>query len=68
MAEDKYRGPGPEARIAARLRPSNEKSTAEHHASHGTGPTRTVTTIHCAGSQSSHGAMDPLDANMEGKE
>ena len=35
MPEVKYRGPGPEKRIADRLRPSNEHSSADHHASHG---------------------------------
>ena len=45
MPEVKYGGPGPEKRIADRLRPSNEHSSADHHTSHGTGPTRTVTTI-----------------------
>ena len=38
MPEVKYRGPGPEKRIADRLRPSNEHSSADHHASHGAGP------------------------------
>jgi hypothetical protein len=52
-------------RIADRLKPSNEKSTAAEHAAHGGGPTRTSSTIHHGGSQGSHGGgndgpMDPL--------
>ena len=66
MPEVKYRGPGPEKRIADRMRPSNEHSSADHHTSHGTGPTRTVTTIHHSGSQTG-GAMSPIDP-MDGSE
>lgn len=34
-------------RIADRLKPSNDLKNAEVIARHGSGPTRTVTTIHC---------------------
>ena len=47
-----------EQRIAARLRPSNDHSTATHTASHGSGPTRTVTTVHHSGHQAAHGQQE----------
>jgi hypothetical protein len=52
-------------RIANRLKPSNDHHTADHSASHGSGPTRTSSTIHHGGSQGSHGGgndgpMSPL--------
>jgi hypothetical protein len=47
------------ARIAARLRPSNEHSTAQHHAVQGSGPTRASHTVHVSGSQRSHGPLSP---------
>jgi hypothetical protein len=49
-----------ESRIANRLRPSNETSTADHHTMQGVGPRRTVTTVHHGGSNAAHGAMSPL--------
>jgi hypothetical protein len=49
-----HAGGTPEARIANRLRPSNDHSTAAHTAAQGSGPTRTVTTVHTYGSQASH--------------
>lgn len=55
MAEEKYHGPGPEQRIAARLKPSNDHSTADHHHVAGSGARRTVSTIHGSGSQAAHG-------------
>lgn len=45
-----------EARIAKRLRPSNEKATAAHTAVTGSGPQRVIHTIHHGGSQAAHGA------------
>ena len=44
------------ARIAKRLRPINETSTADHHAVHGTGDKPVVTTVHHAGQNAAHGA------------
>ena len=38
-------GATPEARIANRLRNSGDAAHADHHAVHGTGPTRTHTNI-----------------------
>ena len=49
-----------ESREAKRLRPSNETSTADHHAVTGSGERRTSATIHHSGSNSTHGAMSPL--------
>ena len=41
-----HSGATPEARIASRLRNSGDAAHADHHAVHGTGPTRTHTFIH----------------------
>ncbi len=49
-----------EQRIANRLRPSNDHSTAAHAAVHGSGPTRTVTTVHHGGNVKAHGGVGPL--------
>jgi hypothetical protein len=40
-----HAGATPEARIANRLRNSGDLAHADHHAVHGTGPTRTHTNI-----------------------
>ena len=40
-----HSGATPEARIANRLRNSGDAAHADHHAVHGTGPTRTHTNI-----------------------
>jgi hypothetical protein len=48
-------------RIASRLKPSNDHRSADHHAEHGSGPTRTHTTIHQSGGQASHGGAGPGD-------
>ena len=42
-------------RIAKRLRPSNDHERADSRTTHGSGPTRTVTTIHHSGHQGRHG-------------
>jgi hypothetical protein len=44
------------ARVANRLRPSNDHATADEGVCVGTGPTRTHTTIHKSGNQQQHGA------------
>jgi hypothetical protein len=56
MVEVKRRdGKSDEARIAARLKPSNVPAGVTNaYAQHGTGPTRTVTTTHRAGGQGHH--------------
>ena len=50
MPHEKYdtshhAGATPEARIASRLKNSGDVANADHHAVHGTGPTRTHTNI-----------------------
>jgi hypothetical protein len=42
-------------RIADRLNPSNEMTTADVHTQHGTSPLRTHSTVHHSGSNKSHG-------------
>ena len=46
MTEVKLTGPSMEQRIANRLKNSGDTAHADHHAVHGTGPTRTHTQIH----------------------
>lgn len=55
MAETKLSGPSMEQRIANRLKPSSGSETADARATHGSGPTRTITTIHQSGHQAKHG-------------
>jgi hypothetical protein len=43
------------ARIAKRLRPSNEQTTAQTKTQTGTGSSRTSHSIHLSGSQAKHG-------------
>jgi hypothetical protein len=47
-------------RIADRLKPSNDHRSADDHASHGSGPTRTHTTVHRSGGQHSGGNDGPM--------
>jgi hypothetical protein len=54
-------------RIADRLKPSNDHRSADDHSSHGSGPTRTHTTIHQSGGQASHGG-GPLGDGESGRE
>jgi len=57
-----HAGATPEARIANRLRNSGNAEEADHHAVHGTGPTRTHTNIHSKGNVMQRGP----DAKGEG--
>lgn len=51
-----YRGKSPEQRIADRLKPSaGNPPTASTQVTHGSGPTRVVSTIHHYGQQCQHG-------------
>jgi hypothetical protein len=43
-----------EARIAKRLRPSNDEQTADTHTTMGTGPTRVHHTVHRSGTNLQH--------------
>ena len=60
-----HAGATPEARIANRLRNSGGEE-ADHHAVHGTGPTRTHTNIHNPGSARQHGQGDPGEPGIDG--
>ncbi len=64
MAIEKYQphhaGKTPEARVASRLKPST-CDTADHTSVHGSGPTRTVTSIHSRGQGGA-----PRRVNLEG--
>jgi precorrin-6x reductase len=53
-------------RIADRLKGSNDHSTAETIAHHGTGPTRTITTVHRSGHQHQHGPAHSGEGNIVG--
>jgi hypothetical protein len=69
MTEVKYdkshhAGGTPEARIAARLKPSSSHATADHHVMQGSGPTRVHHTVHTYGQQATHGA-GPLSHDEE---
>jgi hypothetical protein len=46
MVEVRHSGKSMEQRIADRLKPSGDAAHADHHAVHGTGPTRAHTFIH----------------------
>jgi hypothetical protein len=43
-----------EARLAKRLRPSNDQATADTFVTHGSSPTRTHTSIHRSGQNPQH--------------
>jgi hypothetical protein len=66
MAEVKPSGKSNEQRIADRLKGSNDTSTADTAVTHGTGPTRTVTTVHRSGHQHQHGPADSGESNIVG--
>jgi hypothetical protein len=55
-----------EQRIANRLKPSNDLETANAHSVHGTGPTRTHTTIHRSGHQHQYGPVDEGVGDISG--
>jgi len=60
-----HAGATPEARIANRLRNSGGEE-ADHHAVHGTGPTRTHTNIHSTGNVLQRGP-DAKGLNIHGE-
>ena len=53
-------------RIADRLKGSNDTSTADTMVTHGTGPLRTVTSIHHSGSDQRHGSPDQGGPDITG--
>ena len=67
MVEVKYdrnhpAGGTPEARIASRLQNSGDEKNADHHAVHGTGPTRTHSNIFHSGHKIQPGTLPDKDA------
>jgi hypothetical protein len=70
MAHEKYdtshhAGATPEARIANRLRNSGGEEV-DHHAVHGTGPTRTHTNVHATGNVLQRGKDHPGEGDIYG--
>jgi hypothetical protein len=51
MAEEHIKGKSMAQRISDRLKPSNDMSHATTVVHKGTGPTRTITTVHSSGNQ-----------------
>jgi hypothetical protein len=73
MAEERYdkshhAGGTPEARIANRLKPSAEPQRgSDSQVTHGTGPTRTVTTIHHSANTRQHGPDNKGEGDIYGR-
>jgi hypothetical protein len=67
MVEVKLSDLKPEAqRIADRLKPSSSPDAANTSVTHGTGPTRTVTTVHHSGHQHRHGPANEGEGDITG--
>jgi hypothetical protein len=71
MPHEKYdtshhAGATPEARIANRLRNSGGEE-ADHHAVHGTGPTRTHTNIHSTGNVQQRGSDNKGEGDIDNR-
>jgi len=69
MVENKHQAKSMAQRVADRLRPSNDMDTANTHAVHGSGPTRTHMTIHHSGNQAQgpgHGPTNPGEGSIIG--
>jgi hypothetical protein len=62
MTEHVKQSKTPDQRIADRLKPSNDRSSATSMVTHGTGPTRTVSSTHFCGAQQG------TYSNTEGKQ
>ena len=70
MTENKHGAKSMAQRVADRLKPSNDMNTANTHSHHGSGPTRTHTTIHHSGHQSQgpgHGPVHHGEGDITGK-
>jgi hypothetical protein len=65
MVEVKHSGKSMEQRVADRLRNSGDTAHADHHAIHGTGPTRAHTNIHNSRNQS-YGEDHPGEGDIYG--
>lgn len=60
-------GPKSDAqRIVDRLKPSSSPEAAHTSVTHGSGPTRTVTTVHKSGHQHHHGPANPGEGDITG--
>ena len=71
MVENKHQAKSMAQRVADRLKQSNDMATANTHSVHGTGPTRTHTTIHHSGFQAQgagHGQVHPGEGDITGKQ
>jgi hypothetical protein len=53
-------------RISDRLKPSSSPDVVHTSITHGSGPTRTVSTVHHHGHQAQHGSINPGEANILG--
>jgi hypothetical protein len=53
-------------KVADRLKGSNDHSTADTVVTHGTGPTRTVTSVHHSGSAKQHGPAHSGEGDITG--
>jgi hypothetical protein len=61
-----HSGNTPEARIANRLKNSGDEKNADHHAVHGTGPTRAHTNIFHSGNARQQGEGHPGEGAIDG--
>jgi hypothetical protein len=66
MVEVIQSGKSDAQRIADRLKGSNDRSTADTVATHGTGPTRVVHSVHRSGHQHQHGQTNSGEAGITG--
>jgi hypothetical protein len=66
MVEVKHSGKSMEQRVADRLKNSGDVQHADHHAAHGTGPTRTHTNIHDSRNQQ-YGEDHPGEGDIFGR-
>ena len=67
-AEVKYNGPGPEARLAARLRNSGDGTNPSVHVTQGEGPRRLHVNIHHSAGQGGANRLNRSDDGTGGGE
>jgi hypothetical protein len=65
MVEVKHSGKSMEQRVADRLKTSGDSAHTDHHAVHGTGPTRTHTHVHDTRNQQ-YGEGHPGEGDVRG--
>jgi hypothetical protein len=61
-----HAGATPDDRIASRLKNSGDEKHADHHAVHGTGPTRTHTNIFHSGNARTQGQPNTGSPGIDG--